>query len=60
MHGAEGLLTETRGRATGSRRGRPKVRGVTDGEKIERLEATVAYLRAENDFLAKLRAKRRE
>ena len=60
IHGAKGLLTETRGRATGSRRGRPKTHGATDAETIERLEATVAYLQAENSFLAKLRAKRRE
>jgi len=29
-------------------------------DKLERLEVEVAYLKAENDFLAKLRAKRRE
>jgi transposase-like protein len=36
--------------------GRPKTRD----DKIKRLEAQVAYLKAENDFLAKLRAKRAE
>ena len=36
--------------------GRPKTRD----DKIKRLEAEVAYLKAENDFLAKLRAKRAE
>jgi len=60
IHGAKGLLTENRGRRTGSGKGRPKIHGVTDAERIERLEATVAYLQAENSFLAKLRAKRRE
>lgn len=54
--GAEGL-TESRGlKATG----RPKTKGVTEAEKIKRLELQAAYLKAENDFLAKLRAKRTE
>ena len=60
IHGEQGLLRENRGRATGAGIGRPKIHGVTDTERIERLEATVAYLQAENSFLAKLRAKRRE
>ena len=54
--GVVGLATETRGRGGG----RPKINDVTDADKIKRLEAQVAYLKAENDFLAKLRAKRRE
>ncbi len=41
------------------RRGRPKkVRDKTDKNKIERLELEIEYLKAENDFLVKLRAKR--
>ena len=40
--------------------GRPKTKGVTDADKIKRLELQVKYLKAENDFLAKLRAKRAE
>ena len=56
MKGASGLMTETRGRGGG----RPKVKGLNDTQKIEYLEAKVAYLKAENDFLAKLRAKRAE
>lgn len=56
IRGTEGLLTETRGRYGG----RPKIKGVTDEYKIKRLEAHIAYLKAENDFLAKLRAKRAE
>lgn len=40
--------------------GRPKIKAATDADKIKRLETQVAYLKAENDFLAKLRAKRRE
>lgn len=54
--GVEGLAKESRGIGGG----RPKMKNLSDPEKIERLEATVAYLKAENDFLAKLRAKRRE
>ena len=56
--GLDGLKTETRGRGSGG--GRPKTRDLTDADKIKRLEAQVAYLKAENDFLAKLRAKRAE
>ena len=54
--GEDGLLIETRGRGGG----RPKTRGLTQADKIKRLEIEVAYLKAENDFLAKLRAKRAE
>lgn len=53
--GPEGL-EDTRGRLGG----RPKTKGLTEADTIKRLEAEVAYLKAENDFLAKLRAKRRE
>ena len=56
IRGVDGLRAETRGRGGG----RPKVKGLTDAKKIEWLEAKVAYLKAENDFLAKLRAKRAE
>ena len=56
--GVIGLATETRGKGSGG--GRPKTKNVTDADKIQRLEAAVAYLKAENDFLAKLRARRRE
>lgn len=56
IKGINGLETETRGRGGG----RPKVKELTDAKKIEYLEAKVAYLKAENDFLAKLRAKRAE
>lgn len=47
-------------RRTGKRSGRPKTRGVTKEDKIKRLEAQVAYLKAENSFLAHLRARRAE
>jgi len=56
LQGLEGLK-EARGRSSP---GRPKTKDVSDADKIERLEATVLYLKAENAFLAKLRAKRRE
>lgn len=55
--GMEGLI-ESRGKA--GKGGRPKTKGLTEADKIKRLEAEVAYLKAENYFLAKLRAKRRE
>ena len=55
--GLDGLTNERRGKAPGG--GRPRVKNLTDKEKIIRLEATVAYLRAENDFLMKLRAQRK-
>ena len=57
--GVEGLV-EARGQNCGKGGGRPKTKGLTEAERIEYLEAQVAYLKAENDFLAKLRAKRRE
>lgn len=53
--GLEGLK-DTRGRLGG----RPKKQKRTEAETIKWLEAEVAYLKSENDFLAKLRAKRRE
>lgn len=56
IKGAAGLMLEARGRGGG----RPRNRELTDAKKIEYLEAKVAYLKAENDFLAKLRAKRAE
>lgn len=56
VKGSDGLVRETRGRLGG----RPKLKGLTETEKIARLEAEVAYLKAENHFLARLRAKRAE
>ena len=53
--GMGGLSIETRGRNKAG--GRPKTNWRNDKEKIEYLEAKVAYLKAENDFLAKLRKK---
>ena len=54
--GFEGLR-ESRGKGA---LGRPKTKGVTDADRIKRLELEVKYLKAENDFLAQLRAKRAE
>ncbi len=51
-----GLQNEVRGK----NRWESKVEELTDANKIKYLEAKVAYLKAENDFLAKLRAKRAE
>jgi hypothetical protein len=48
---------ETRGKGGG----RPKkIRDKSDADKIKRLEAENAYLKAENDFFKQLRAKRAE
>lgn len=58
--GTQGLLKDRRGTKKGNGKGRVKMKGITDAQKIERLETTIAYLKAENDFLAKLRAKRTE
>jgi hypothetical protein len=52
FRGIERLNTETRGKGGG----RPRKSGLTDTEKIKRMEVEIAYLKAENDFLAKLRA----
>jgi transposase-like protein len=57
--GEAGLLAEARGSAKGNKGGRPKTTGLTDADRIKRLEIENAYLRAENDFLAKLRAQRK-
>ena len=56
VKGPQGLTTDRRGRGGG----RPRTRDLTDKERIRRLETQVGYLKAENDFLAKLRAKRAE
>ena len=49
------LSSENRGRGSP---GRPKLKGLTDKEKLEYLEAKVAYLKAENEFLTQLRKKK--
>jgi len=53
--GLQELSIETRGR--GKSGGRPKTKWSSEKEKIKYLETQVAYLKAENDFLAKLRKK---
>jgi transposase-like protein len=55
--GKETLIRENRGKKA---TGRTKTKYENDAEKIKYLEAQVAYLKAENDFLAKLRALRAE
>ena len=55
--GEQGLLEETRGKGGG----RPKIPKFKDEkEKIKYLELQVAYLKAENDFLVKLRAQKKK
>lgn len=56
LKGDSGLKIETRGKGGG----RPRAKNLTDAERIRWMEAEIAYLKAENDFLAKLRAKRAE
>lgn len=56
QNGFEGLVRHQGEGATG----RLKTKGMTDTDKIKRLELQVKYLEAENDFLAQLRAKRAE
>ncbi len=53
--GEASLHSENRGRGSP---GRPKLKGLTDREKLEYLEAKVAYLKAENEFLTQLRKKK--
>ena len=53
--GVSGLLESS------GTRGRPKkAKDKSDKKRIERLELEIEYLKAENDFLAKLRAKRKQ
>lgn len=54
VKGPNGLAIETRGRHCGG--GRPKTKGVGEEDRVKRLEIEIAYLKAENDFLVKLRA----
>ena len=58
LYGEEGLVTDRRGKHGNG--GRPTTKNLTEKEKLERLEAQVAYLKAENDFLRRLRANRAE
>jgi len=54
--GEAGLKIDGRGKSKSG--GRPKTNWENDKDKIKYLEAKVEYLKAENDFLAKLRKKR--
>ena len=55
LKGSNGLI-ESRGKNVH----KTKNEDLSNEDRIERLEIENAYLKAENDFLAKLRAKRRE
>jgi len=55
--GEEELMKEKRGE-NGKRK--PKIEFKNDKEKIRYLEAKIAYVNAENDFLAKLRGLKRK
>ncbi len=54
IRGIDSLKFERRGQ--GNLGGRPKTKELNDKDKIKRLEIENAYLKAENDFLVKLRA----
>ena len=51
--GIDSLKLERRGQGN---RGRRKIKELNDTDRIKRLEIENAYLKAENDFLVKLRA----
>ncbi len=55
--GIDGFSTETRGKDGGRPR---RFETLSDMEKIKRLELEVRYLKKENDFLVRLRARRAE
>ena len=55
--GEGALMAERRGKTPGG--GRPRTTSMTDARRIEMLEATVAYLKAEKAYLMKLRAQRK-
>ena len=54
--GEKGLMTDNRGKSKSG--GRPKKKWSNNRERIKYLETEIDYLKAENDFLAKLRKKR--
>jgi transposase-like protein len=55
--GLDGLSKDLRGSRG---KGKVKKKDISDEDKIKRLELEILYLKAENDFLAKLRAKKAE
>jgi len=57
--GIDGFTTEQRGKGLRQRRHKEFAK-LTDEEKIKKLELEVVYLKKENDFLVRLRAKRAE
>ena len=52
--GIDSFELERRGKVSGC--GKPKTKELNDVDRIKRLEIENAYLKAENDFLVKLRA----
>lgn len=58
IKGEAGLMVDERGSAKGNK-GRPRIKGLTDADRIKRLEIENAYLKAKYDFLVKLRAQRK-
>lgn len=59
-HGEQGLLGENRGRYSRCESGLKILKFKDEKEKIKYLELQVAYLKAENDFLIKLRAQKKK
>lgn len=57
IKGEEGLKNDGRNKNSN---GKSKTKGMTEAKRIEWLETEVAYLKAENSFLAKLRARKAE
>jgi hypothetical protein len=57
LKGSAGLKKDDRGKYGGRKK---ELRFKNDQEKIKYLEAKIAYMDAENDFLAKLRGLKRE
>lgn len=60
LRGFDGLKVHAGSGRKIKHKSKPKTKELSVAEKIKWLEAENAYLKAENDFLAKLRAKRRE
>lgn len=56
-NGAAGFAAETRGKGGGRQK---SIETLTDSEKIKRLKLEIKYLKKENDFLVRLRARRAE
>jgi hypothetical protein len=60
IKGDSAFEQDGRGKSVGNGQGRPKTKWNSDALQIEYLKAKVAYLQAENDFLARLRSGKTE